>query len=128
MACPVWLDVQSSGRALVRMRTCFFHTHSRYGCLFFWGNGIHRKFMCSMPVQCCAEASSTGHLQILTSKLPLPTQPVGRGVMEIMTCGHVLNQPTEIIDPLWKLLLRCWLFDSGERPPMATVTAELTII
>jgi len=65
---------------------------------------------------------------IITSMFPFPAQPEGRGVMEIMSRGHILNKPTEIRDSLWKLLFTCWSFDPGNRPSMTTIMAELEMM
>jgi serine/threonine protein kinase len=65
---------------------------------------------------------------IITSKFPFPARPEGRGVKEIMSRGHILNKSTEIGDPLWKILFRCWSFDPGNRASMTTVTAELEMM
>jgi hypothetical protein len=48
--------------------------------------------------------------------------------MEIIAHGHVLDKPTEIIDPLWELLMRCWSFNPGDRPSVAMIAAELEVI
>lgn len=40
--------------------------------------------------------------------------------------GERLPRPTNVSDPMWALLMRCWSQNAADRPTMAQVVSELT--